>query len=194
MSTNTAKHNKTWKAQQNKAKQSFAKHGFVKTEKKKKTIFYIATANFWTKIIICFVNDCRKQGFLLYIIGGNVNGTKFKPGNLLLYIKITTLIFLRIYPADIFIPMQNDIYTKLLIALLSCQALSVGGAFREIQVVCPHRWGIKFLLYQRDGMSWLSIGLLVCSFHKNTEELCQFLGMEKARKTSCSHSLVWVAR
>lgn len=118
MSTNTAKHNKTWKAQQNKVKQSFAKHGFVKTEKKKKTIFYIATANFWTKIIICFVNDCRKQGFLLYIIGGNVNGTKFKPGNLLLYIKITTLIFLRIYPADIFIPMQNDIYTKLLIALL----------------------------------------------------------------------------
>lgn len=42
-------------------------------------------------------------------------------------------------------------------------------------------------------MSWLSIGLLVCSFNKNTEELCQFLGMERARKTSCSHSLVWVA-
>ena len=52
--------------------------------------------------------------------------------------------------------------------------------------------GIKFLLYQRDGMSWLSIGLLVSSFHKNTEELCQSLGMEKAKKTSCSHSLVWV--
>lgn len=29
-------------------------------------------------------------GILLYIIGGNVNGTKFKPGNLLLYIKITS--------------------------------------------------------------------------------------------------------
>lgn len=29
-----------------------------------------------------------------------------------------TLVFLRIYPADILIPMQNDIYTKLLIALL----------------------------------------------------------------------------
>ena len=74
----------------NKTKQSFAKHGFVKTEEKKKTIFYTATANFWTKIIICFVSDVGKQGFLLYIIGGNVNGTKFKPRNLLLYIKITS--------------------------------------------------------------------------------------------------------
>lgn len=76
----------------NKTKQSFAKHGFVKTKKKKKrTIFYIVTANFWSKIIICFVNDGGKQGFLLYIIGGNVNGTKFEPGNLLLYIKITSV-------------------------------------------------------------------------------------------------------
>ena len=42
-------------------------------------------------------------------------------------------------------------------------------------------------------MSWLGIGLLVCSFNKNTEELCQSLGMESARKPSCSRSLVWGA-
>lgn len=82
MSTNTAKHNKT--------KQSFAKHGFVKTTtKKKSTIFYIATANFWLKRIIHFVSDGGKQRFL-YITGDSVNGTNFKQGNLILSMKITS--------------------------------------------------------------------------------------------------------
>ena len=79
MSTNTAKHNTT--------KQSFAKHGFIKT--KKSTIFYIATANFWLKRIIRFVSDGGKQRFL-YITGDSVNGTNFKQRNLILSIKITS--------------------------------------------------------------------------------------------------------
>lgn len=48
----------------------------------------MARANFWPKITIRFVSDCGKQGFL-YITGGNINGTIFKPGNLIVSIKIT---------------------------------------------------------------------------------------------------------
>lgn len=72
-------------AKQSKAKRSRTKPRLVKI--KECTLFYIATAMFWSKKLV-LSTIVGKQAFL-HIACGRLNGTNFNPGNLILSINTT---------------------------------------------------------------------------------------------------------